>query len=74
MNKNGLRTKLSGKMYIKNEPVLRIRDVYPVSRTLIFYPSRIPDAGSRIPDPKTAAKERGEKMCCYSFFVAKNFT
>jgi hypothetical protein len=36
------------------EPVLRIRDVYPGSRILIFYPSRIPD-------PKTATKERSEK-------------
>ncbi len=36
--------------------VLRIRDVYPGSRILIFtYP------GSRISDPKTATKERGEK-------------
>jgi hypothetical protein len=26
-----------------------------------FYLSRIPDPGSRIPDPKTATKERGEK-------------
>ena len=26
-----------------------------------FYPSRIPDLGSRIPEPKTATKERGEK-------------
>ncbi len=26
-----------------------------------FYPSRIPDSGSRIPDPKIATKERGEK-------------
>jgi hypothetical protein len=26
-----------------------------------FYPSRIQDPGSRIPDPKTAKKERGEK-------------
>jgi hypothetical protein len=57
--------------------VLRIRDVYPGSRILIFtHPgsrildpgsrildpgSRIPDPGSRIPDPKTATKERGEK-------------
>jgi hypothetical protein len=30
-----------------------------------LYPSRIPDPGSRIPDPKTATKERGEK----NFFV-----
>jgi hypothetical protein len=47
--------------------VLRIRDVYPGSRILIFtHPgSRIPDLGSRIPDPKTGRKERGEK----NFFV-----
>jgi hypothetical protein len=44
-------------------PVLRIRDVYPGSRILIFtHPgSRIPDLGSRIPDPKKATKERDEK-------------
>jgi hypothetical protein len=36
---------------------------YPGSRILIpdFYPSQIPDLGSRIPDPKTATKERDEK-------------
>jgi hypothetical protein len=39
-------------------PVLRIQDVYPGSRILIFL---IPEPGSRIPDPKTATKERGEK-------------
>jgi hypothetical protein len=36
--------------------VLRIRDVYPGSRILIFT-----HPGSLIPDPKTATKERGEK-------------
>ncbi len=36
--------------------VLRIRDVYPRSRILIFT-----QPGSRISDPETAAKERGEK-------------
>jgi hypothetical protein len=40
--------------------------------------SRIPDPDfypSRIPDPKTTAKERGEKkFCCHTFFVATNFT
>ncbi len=36
--------------------MLRIRDVYPGSRILIFT-----HPGSRIPDPKTATKERGEK-------------
>jgi hypothetical protein len=40
-----------------------------------FYPSRIPDLGSRIPDPKTATKERGEKkFVVITFYVATNFT
>jgi hypothetical protein len=40
-----------------------------------FYPSRIPDPGSRIPDPKTVTKERGEKKFVVKpFFVATNFT
>jgi hypothetical protein len=58
-------------------PVLRIRDVYPGSRILIFtHPgSRIPDLGSRIPDPKTATKVRGEKkLVVIPFYVATNFT
>ncbi len=39
-----------------------------------FYPSRIPDPGSRIQDPKTATKERGEKkFVVIPFFVATNF-
>jgi hypothetical protein len=64
--------------------VLRIRDVYPGSRILIFtHPgsripdpgSRIPDLGSRIPDPKTAIKVRGEKkLVVIPFYVATNFT
>ena len=39
-----------------------------------FYPSRIPDPGSRIPDPKTETKERGEKKFVIPFYVATNFT
>ncbi len=39
-----------------------------------FYPSRIPDRGSRIPDPKTATKKRGKKIFCHIFFVVTNFT
>jgi hypothetical protein len=40
-----------------------------------FYPSRIPDLGSRIPDPKTATKDRGEKKFSVKpYFVATNFT
>ncbi len=49
-------------------PVLRIRDVYPGSWILIFTHS-----GSRIPDPKTATKERGEKKFdVIPFYVAPN--
>ena len=35
----------------------------------------IPDPGSRIPDPKTATKERSEKkIFVITFYVATNFT
>ncbi len=52
------------------QSVLRIRDVYPGSW---FLP--IPDPGSRIPDPKTATKERGDKkFVVIPFYVATNFT
>jgi hypothetical protein len=57
--------------------VWRIRDVYPGSRIPDpdFYPSRISDLGSWIPDPKTAAKERGEKkIFVIPFYIATNFT
>jgi hypothetical protein len=50
--------------------VLRNRDVYAGSR--------IPDPDfylSRIPDPKTARKERGEKkFVVLTFYAATNFT
>jgi hypothetical protein len=51
--------------YLWIETVLRIRDVYPGSRILIFtHPGpQILDLGSQIPDPKTAMKDRGEKKC-----------
>jgi hypothetical protein len=54
---------------------LRIRDVYPGSRILIFtHPgSRSSDPGSRIPDPKTATKERGEKFFCHTFLCSHKF-
>jgi hypothetical protein len=40
-----------------------------------FYPSWILDPGSRIPDPKTATKERGgKKIFVIPFYVATNFT
>jgi hypothetical protein len=54
----------------KNKAVWRIWDVYPGSRILIFT-----HPGSRIPDPKTATKERGEKKFgVITFYVATNFT
>jgi hypothetical protein len=52
-------------------------DVYPGSRILIFtHPgSRTPDLGFRIPDPKTATKERSEKkLVVIPRFVTINFT
>jgi hypothetical protein len=40
-----------------------------------FYPSRIPDPGSRIPDPKKAMKDIGEKkFVSYLVFGVINFT
>ncbi len=48
---------------------MQIRDVYPGSRILIFT-----HPGSRIPDPKTATKERGEKkLDVKPFYVATKF-
>jgi hypothetical protein len=39
-----------------------------------FYPFRIPDLGSRISDPKTATKERGDtKFVVISFYLATDF-
>jgi hypothetical protein len=29
--------------------------------------------GSHIPDPKTATKERGEKICCHKFLCSHKF-
>jgi hypothetical protein len=52
--------------------VLRIREVYPGSQIPDpdFYPSRIPDLRSRIPNPTTAPKEEGEKkLLSHQFFV-----
>jgi hypothetical protein len=49
--------------------VLRIRDVYPGSRILIFTHS-----GSRIPDPKTVTNEKGEKkLVVKPFFCSHKF-
>jgi hypothetical protein len=48
-------------------PVLLIRDVL----SLIPHPDF---CASRIRDPKTATKERGEKFSCPTFFVATKIT
>jgi hypothetical protein len=45
--------------------VLRIRDVYPGFRILIFYPSQI---------QKPQQKRGVKKICCHTFFVATNCT
>ncbi len=47
--------------------MLRIRDVYPGSRILIFI-----HPGSRIRDPRTATKEE-EKICCSTFFSSHKY-
>jgi hypothetical protein len=57
-------------------PVLRIRDVYPRSRILIFtHPgSRVLDPGSWIPDPKTATvplTELSATLSCAQFAEEK---
>ncbi len=49
-------------------PVLQIWDVDPGSRILIFT-----HPGSRISDPKTVKKERGEKNCYHTFFCSHKF-
>jgi hypothetical protein len=59
--------------------VVSVADPGCLSRMFIpdpdFYPSRIPDLGSQIPDPKTATKERGEKkFVVIVFYVATYFT
>ncbi len=64
--------------------MLQIRDVYPGPRIPDpdFYPSQIPDPGSRIPDPgswipdpKTVPKERDEKnFVIILFSIVTNFT
>ncbi len=48
--------------------VLRIRNVYPGSRILIFT-----HPGSRTLDPKTATKERGEKNFFSKIFCSHKF-
>jgi hypothetical protein len=58
-----------------NFRVLASRYIYIACMELNFYPFRILDPGFRIPDPRTATKERGEKkLVVKPFFVATNFT
>jgi hypothetical protein len=49
--------------------VLRIRDVYPGSRIMIFT-----HPGSQIWDPKAGQKRGVKKISCHTFFLATNFT
>jgi hypothetical protein len=67
----------TGTAFNRTVPTVSVADPGCLSRIpdLDFYPSRIPDLGSRIPDPKTGRKERGEKnFLVKHFFVATNFT
>ncbi len=58
-----------GGKFLVTFAVLRIRDVYTGSRILIFT-----QPASRISDPKTAMKDRGEKKFVdIPFFGAINF-
>ncbi len=50
-----------------DKPRPSVADPGCLSRIRDFYPSRIPD-------PKTATKERGEKKFVITFYVATNFT
>jgi hypothetical protein len=64
--KDDIRIRIHNKLLFS---VLRIRDVYPGSRILIFT-----HPGSRILDPKTATKERGENNFLSHLFPSHNFT
>ncbi len=57
------------------EPVLRIRDVYPGSRfpDPDFYPSWIPDPGSRILDPGSRIQKQQQKRGVRKKFVVIPF-
>ncbi len=64
---------LARKHELRIQAVLRIRDVYPGSRILIFNPSWI----LRISDPvsqNSNNREGWKKFVIIPFFVAKNFT
>jgi hypothetical protein len=52
---------------------LSVADPRCLARIPDFYPSRIPDPRSLIPDPKTETKERGEKISCHTFLSSHKF-
>jgi hypothetical protein len=68
---------LSSSFWIRGEtaaPNLQTKKIYH-PRQCCGSGINIPDPGIRIPDPKTATKERGEKKFVVKpFFVAANFT
>jgi hypothetical protein len=56
--------------------LLRIRGIFPGSWIRIFFSpgSQIPDLGSQIPDPRTTAKEEGDKkISCLTYFYSHKF-
>ncbi len=54
--------------------VFRIRDVYSRYRIQIFFPSRISDPESQIPNPKSRKRGEEKEISCLIFFVVSNFT
>ncbi len=63
-------------MRVRYPAVLRIRDVYPGSRIVIF---THPDPGSHISDPgsriqiQQQKREGWKKICCHTFFCSHKF-
>ncbi len=60
---------ISGLLPVLGIPVLRIRDVYPGSRILIFYPSRISDPGSK----NLNKREGWKKFYNHKFHKIENY-
>ncbi len=56
--------------YLRNA---KFKDLGCLSLILILYPSRIPDLGSWIPDPSTAAREKGESNLLSYLFCSHKY-
>jgi hypothetical protein len=71
----------NGRFMLRHNWIVRLTEYSCIPITNLLPPSvadpgclsRIPDPGSRILDPKTATKERGEKNCCHTLFCSHKF-